>query len=35
MKLHELLKRIRPNPKPLEGEGERPIDNIAGWGRGR
>ena len=26
MKLRELLKRIRP--KPLQGEGERPIDNV-------
>ena len=34
MKLRELLKKIRPNPKPLEGEGERPVDNIAGWGSG-
>ena len=34
MKLKELLKKIRPNPKPLEGEGERPIDNVAGWASG-
>ena len=34
MKLKELLKKIRPNPKPLSGEGERPIDNVAGWASG-
>jgi len=28
MKLRELLKKIRP--KPLQGEGERPVDNVDG-----
>ncbi len=32
MKLRELLKRIRP--KPLQGDGERPIDNVDGWASG-
>jgi hypothetical protein len=30
MKLRELLNKIRPRPKPLSGEGERPIDNVDG-----
>jgi hypothetical protein len=34
VKLKELLKKIRPNPKPLSGEGERPIDNVDAWGSG-
>jgi len=34
MKLRELLNKIRPNPKPLEGEGERPVDNDTGWAAG-
>jgi hypothetical protein len=30
MKLRELLKKIRLQPglQPLEGEGERPVDNV-------
>jgi hypothetical protein len=36
MKLRELLKKIRLQPglSPLEGEGERPVDNIDGWASG-
>ena len=34
MKLKELLKKFRPEPKPLQGEGERPIDNVDGWASG-
>ena len=32
MKLRELLKKLRP--KPLQGEGERPVDNVDGWATG-
>jgi hypothetical protein len=34
VRLKELLRKIRPDPKPLEGEGERPVDNLDAWASG-
>jgi hypothetical protein len=34
MKLRALLRKIRPNPKPLSGEGERSVDNVDAWAAG-
>jgi hypothetical protein len=34
MRLKELLKKLRPKPKPLSGEGERPVDNVDAWAAG-
>jgi hypothetical protein len=32
VKLTNLLKKFRP--KPLQGEGERPVDNVDAWAAG-